>query len=645
MEESKKITNLMGETVDFTPLKYDPSLPKITQADLDAKIKEKQARQEQLRQESSNRKMQQLEAQSDQLFMSWLEATDDKTRQQYASAGRISDMAWVIRDYAMNNGIDLSNANDNDVVSAFMQSNPNKADAINGYIAWSWDLYSAAAGVWFIKPQQQEEPSWGSFLQNVVGWAYDSVTWLGRLIAKYWSEWIWEIAKFLWADEEKVNNLVQSYQDSLKNFSWEALGANTDSYTYKGSKLAWDLLQVAAWEWLARWAIKGSQALNAVSKAAESWPLWAKAAKAWLEWAADMWLYTAVSEWELPCWTDLAEWAVLWAAFPMAWAWLKAWKKVLWEVAGTTAEKQIMRMNKLSKWVKADFEKRFWVNEWKFLNDRWIVWWNEETVNWLTTYMKGTKDEVDKWLAAIQWTFWKDNKILHEVADDVAAHAAEVSTRPEEVVKWRNLAEKAKTEWLTMSEINDVKRYYERNNKFTYYTDNNSKKLQRATNLDNDLRERQLDMADKNWFGNLRELNKETAASKYLLDAIWKEMRWSYWNDYFWLSDWVLSSWTPEWFAMLLAKKWLSSDKVRTYSVKLFNRINWHENISQKVADIEKIMSANSEKELEKLIENDYNTLKLPQKEVTVQDLPEYTIWSADWNNARIRQWTVLDRN
>jgi len=48
-----------------------------------------------------------------------------------------------------------------------------------------------------------------------------------------------------------------------------------------------------------------------------------------------------------------------------------------------------------------------------------------------------------------------------------------------------------------MSEINEVKRYYERKQKMGYYKDNNSKKLDLATNRDTALREWQFKTAEE----------------------------------------------------------------------------------------------------------------------------------------------------
>ena len=89
----------------------------------------------------------------------------------------------------------------------------------------------------------------------------------------------------------------------------------------------------------------------------------------------------------------------------------------------------------------------------------------------------------------------------------------------------KDLAQKAESQGLTMSEINEVKRFYEQNNKFTYGKDITAgEKSVRATNIDNNVREWQIDLAEENGFSNLREMNKETQASKFLLDKLVKNI-------------------------------------------------------------------------------------------------------------------------
>jgi hypothetical protein len=49
-----------------------------------------------------------------------------------------------------------------------------------------------------------------------------------------------------------------------------------------------------------------------------------------------------------------------------------------------------------------------------------------------------------------------------------------------------------------MSEVNEVKRFFEAHNKFNYLTKGTAKEASLATNLDSALRERQYDIAAQN---------------------------------------------------------------------------------------------------------------------------------------------------
>ena len=184
--------------------------------------------------------------------------------------------------------------------------------------------------------------------------------------------------------------------------------------------------------------------------------------------------------------------------------------------------------------------------------------------------------------------------------------------------KWaermKGLAQKAETQGLTMSEINEVKRFYEQNNKFTYGKDITAgEKSVRATNIDNNVREWQIDLAEENGFTNLREMNKETQASKFLLDKLVKNTDWSFGNNFFTLTDYITAVWLGSidvtMLTWLIGKKALTSNWFRANYAKIINKINGHQTIAEKIADIEKIKNIQSQKALEKFLKND-NTKK-----------------------------------
>jgi len=94
-----------------------------------------------------------------------------------------------------------------------------------------------------------------------------------------------------------------------------------------------------------------------------------------------------------------------------------------------------------------------------------------------------------------------------------------------------------------MKEINEVKRYFERNNKFTYGRDiTAAQKTQRATNVDSAVRERQMKLAEENGFTNLKEMNKETQASKFIMDKLAKNEAGRLGNNAVTITDWIVAA-------------------------------------------------------------------------------------------------------
>lgn len=161
-----------------------------------------------------------------------------------------------------------------------------------------------------------------------------------------------------------------------------------------------------------------------------------------------------------------------------------------------------------------------------------------------------------------------------------------------------------------MSEINEVKRFYEQNNKLTYGKDITAgEKSIRATNIDNAVREWQIKTAEENGFDNLREMNKETQASKFLLDKLVKNENGRLGNNYFTLTDYITgvgATVNPSMLTVLVGKKIANSNWFRNGYVKVLNKINGAETISEKLANIEAIKKIQNEKDLNNYLALEY---------------------------------------
>lgn len=326
------------------------------------------------------------------LYKSWIEATDKATKEKYNIASRTNLVAEMISSAAKDNWYELT-WNAYDVVDSYLQGFPQNYQAIYDFTRWDQDPEDFAVQMWWIQKPEKES----STLSNIVWWAYDSATWIPRMLAKWAANAIGWVAKQFWADDDKVNALVNDYKSYLdSDWSGEAIWADKDSWTYKGTKMVWDLAQTAAYGWLAKaWVQSALWGYPLVTKAT---PLWVKAAVWAIEWAADMWIYDMVSESELPSGKDLAIWAWLWAVAPVLWAVWKATGKALKTWAKSTAAK--LELSWMLNPAKLTEVKNRLIDEWVDIAWAWLK--------------KGSAEDVGTWMIE-RWMQWDKPTIINKL--------------------------------------------------------------------------------------------------------------------------------------------------------------------------------------------------------------------------------------
>lgn len=137
----------------------------------------------------------------------------------------------------------------------------------------------------------------------------------------------------------------------------------------------------------------------------------------------------------------------------------------------------------------------------------------------------------------------------------------------------QELLRKYKEGGLTMSEINEAKRLYERNVKLGYDKRLNPDKVELATNIDNALREWQVRQAKTLGFKNVEELNKQTQLSKFIIDALGEKLVSNELRNGVSLTDWlVLSSVDLSGVGAYLTKNIFSDPGVQAKVAKLLNK-------------------------------------------------------------------------
>lgn len=137
-----------------------------------------------------------------------------------------------------------------------------------------------------------------------------------------------------------------------------------------------------------------------------------------------------------------------------------------------------------------------------------------------------------------------------------------------------DLIAKHDAEGLTMSEINQAKRLYERNVKLGYTKMTNPKEVELATNIDNALREWQVSKAKELGFDNIAEMNKQTQISKNLIDSLGKQLVGQEQINSMGLTDWImLSGGDTTSVAGLLTKKLFSNKTIQSKIAKMLSRV------------------------------------------------------------------------
>ncbi|HDO20112.1 MAG TPA: hypothetical protein ENG81_01115 [Candidatus Bathyarchaeota archaeon] len=181
---------------------------------------------------------------------------------------------------------------------------------------------------------------------------------------------------------------------------------------------------------------------------------------------------------------------------------------------------------------------------------------------------------VDTELAKLKGLY--NSGATEDALDELIKKAKSVSTKNikspylDEVLE---LKKKYDSTGLSMEDINNVKRLYERNVKLGYNKLITPDKVEQATNIDNAMRNWQVDQAKKLGFENIRELNKQTQISKFLIDKLGDQVIGQSGLNGFSLTDWiVLSGGNPANVGGFITKKFLSSKGVQAKIAEMLNK-------------------------------------------------------------------------
>lgn len=548
--------------------------------------------------EYANQQEASMEQDTMNLYQNSLQATDKDVKAQYNVASRGNLLAEMISNVGKEKGYDIT-GNASDIIWTYLQWFPNDSQAFYEFTHWDQDPEDFAVQMgWMEAPEKN-----ANVAQNVVWAVLDSVTWLPKLAASWIANVIWRTAKQLWADDEKVDYLVNDFKNYMNNEASD-IGQNKDSWTYKWTKIGADLIQTATWWWLAKNAVKW--ALKNAPIVAENVPLWTKAAVWAVEWAWDMALYDMVSESKLPSGKDLAIWATLWAASPIAWTVLKAGKWMLKEWAKSTAAK--LELSWMLNPAKLTEVKNRLIDEWvdiawawlkkgsaedvgTWMIERWMQWDKPTIINKLWEHAtKARQMKLD--------TLWKSttlneipsaNESLKLIYDTIAdVPWLEKTTKRVSELMWKD-----KFTWKEADEIKTIL-----DDTFSIFTNAWDVKAwaikKWLANVRRELKVAIEEWAKKEWLWDIKMLNNEIQIARWLKDWISKkdsadvarEMLSVFSKPALWAVFWASSPvgvfdnstwWGRAGNAILwaLAGKYLFSTKAKTALAAKLNKLSW----------------------------------------------------------------------
>lgn len=258
-------------------------------------------------------------------------------------------------------------------------------------------------------------------------------------------------------------------------------------------------------------------------------------------------------------------------------------------IKGLTPEsaKIMQRVARISKGKQANFEKMAGESVGDYLVKRNIYGNIDGITDGLYKRFEASKGAADEALASLPGTYTSEplKTALNELSDRETRVSSPGAKSPD-IDRVSFLKNKNETQGLTMSEINETKRLYERNVKLDFLKQNLPESVARANNIDNSLRNWQFEQADKLGLKNLPEINKETRLSKQLLNDIGKEYSGSAGNNAINLTDWImLSGGNPHSLAGFLVKKTLSSKGVQSKAAQLLSKLEGKSTIGMPKAE------------------------------------------------------------
>ena len=262
--------------------------------------------------------------------------------------------------------------------------------------------------------------------------------------------------------------------------------------------------------------------------------------------------------------------------------------------------------------------------------ERGRVGWPEENVGKMAEYINTLKEQ--KRQAFEKMSGKAQSEAIGTLLTDIVERATQV--RDPDAKKFTTMLAKHSEGGISFPELEEAKRRYERNIKTWYYKDNNSVWIQRATNLDTEIRKYQQEEAIKQGFTNIKELNKEISNAYFLSNEIMRKQLKMDANNQVSLTDYLMLGAMPDnvgGFAGLALKMAMKNKTVKNTMLHAVARLfGNHKKAKEIKVDLEKIEKMADQKAVADAIERFMQKWKIEEPKA-LPKFPQATVIGKNW--------------
>lgn len=230
----------------------------------------------------------------------------------------------------------------------------------------------------------------------------------------------------------------------------------------------------------------------------------------------------------------------------------------------------MQRVARIPKQKQIKFQNTAGESVGEYLTKRGVYGDEEQIVEQLYKRYVDSKKVADDALEQLPGTF-KPQQVADalDMLEEKFTKSSTKGVKDPNLSRVEELIAKYNAEGLTMPEVNEAKRLFEKNAKLDFARENNPDGIRLANNVDNSIREWQFNQAEQLGLKNLPEINRETRLARQLMDDLGAESAGIAGNNAVSLTDWiVLAEGNPASIAAFLGKKAAASKKLQSAVAK-----------------------------------------------------------------------------